>query len=237
MIYKLNEISKKDINIVGGKAGNLGELINNGFNVPKGFVCTNLESKNEVFNMMNKLNLNTVAVRSSAICEDGAFNSYAGQFESFLNIKKEDVIKYINKCFKSKESANIKEYIEEKNIENENTKVSAIIQDMINGDFSGVMFTKNPVNNKNQIIIEYVPGLGEKLVQGEEKPIQIILNKDTLDLVSESDNCKLISTETIIKLAKIGIEIEDNFKVPQDIEWTIKNNEIFILQTRNITSL
>ena len=64
MIYKLDEISKKDVQEVGGKASNLGELIKLGFNVPKGFVCTSKENIEDIYNMYNKLKLDKVAVRS-----------------------------------------------------------------------------------------------------------------------------------------------------------------------------
>ena len=100
MIYKLDEITKKDVQEVGGKAANLGELIKFGFNVPKGFVCTAKENKNNIYNMYNKLKLDKVAVRSSAICEDGTQNSYAGQFETFLNIDKEEIFKLENYCIR-----------------------------------------------------------------------------------------------------------------------------------------
>lgn len=93
MIYKLDEISKKDVLEVGGKAANLGELIKLGFNVPKGFVCTSKENRDDIYNMYNKLKLGNVAVRSSAICEDGTQNSYAWQFETFLNINKKKLLK------------------------------------------------------------------------------------------------------------------------------------------------
>ena len=171
MIYKLDEITKKDVQEVGGKAANLGELIKFGFNVPKGFVCTAKENKNNIYNMYNKLKLDKVAVRSSAICEDGTQNSYAGQFETFLNIDKEEIIKSVEKG-----------YINEKNIVDDNTKVSVIVQEMIDGDISGVMFTKDPVSGDDTIIIESVLGLGEKLVQGEVTPAQIIINKNTLTM-------------------------------------------------------
>lgn len=161
MIYKLDEITKKDVQEVGGKAANLGELIKFGFNVPKGFVCTAKENKNNIYNMYDKLKLDKVAVRSSAICEDGTQNSYAGQFETFLNIDKEEIIKSVEKCYESNRSENIKGYINEKNIVDDNTKVSVIVQEMIDGDISGVMFTKNPVSGDDTIIIESVLGWGK----------------------------------------------------------------------------
>ena len=233
MIYKLDEITKKDVQEVGGKAANLGELIKFGFNVPKGFVCTAKENKNNIYNMYNKLKLDKVAVRSSAICEDGTQNSYAGQFETFLNIDKEEIIKSVEKCYRSE---NIKGYINEKNIVDDNTKVSVIVQEMIDGDISGVMFTKDPVSGDDTIIIESVLGLGEKLVQGEVTPAQIIINKNTLTMENKV-GIKMLSNNEIELLSKIGLELERFFKAPQDIEWSLKDGKIYILQTRNITTL
>lgn len=236
MIYKLDEISKKDVLEVGGKAANLGELIKLGFNVPKGFVCTSKENRDDIYNMYNKLKLGNVAVRSSAICEDGTQNSYAGQFETFLNINKEEINKSIEKCYDSNKSENIKGYINEKNIVNEDAKVSVIVQKMIYGDISGVMFTKNPVSGDDIIIIESVLGLGEKLVQGEATPTQITINKHTL-IIENNIGKEMLSDNEIRTLSRIGLDIERFFKAPQDIEWSLKDGEIYILQTRNITTL
>ena len=221
---------------VGGKAANLGELIKLGYNVPRGFVCTAKANKNNIYNMYNKLKLDKVAVRSSAICEDGTQNSYAGQFETFLNINKEGIIKSIEKCYESNRSENIKGYINEKNIIDENTKVSVIVQEMIDGDISGVMFTKNPVTGADTIIIESVLGLGEKLVQGEATPTQIIINKNAL-IIENKIGIEMLSKNEIESLTKIGLEVERFFKAPQDIEWCLKDGKIYVLQTRNITTL
>ena len=236
MIYKLDEVSKKDVQEVGGKAANLGELIKLGFNVPRGFVCTAKENRDDIYNMYNKLKLDKVAVRSSAICEDGIQNSYAGQFETFLNIDKEEIIKSVEKCYESNRSENIKGYINEKDIVDDDTKVSVIVQEMIDGDIAGVMFTKNPVTGDDTIIIESVLGLGEKLVQGEVTPSQLTINKNTL-IIENKIGKEMLSDDEAKLLSEIGMEIESKFKAPQDIEWTIKDGEIYILQARNITTL
>lgn len=236
MIYKLDDIGKENIEKVGGKAANLGKLIELGINVPKGFVCTSIENRNDIYNMYDNLKLKKVAVRSSAICEDGKQNSYAGQFETFLNINKEEIINSIKKCYESNKSENIKEYINEKNISTDNTKVSVIVQEMIAGEASGVMFTKNPITGEDKIIIESVLGLGEKLVQGEVTPTQFVIDKNTL-LVENEIGPKILSNNKMEALSQIGLKIENYFKVPQDIEWTIEDEKIYILQTRNITTL
>lgn len=107
---------------------------------------------------------------------------------------------------------------------------------MIDGDISGVMFTKNPVTGDDTIVIESVLGLGEKLVQGEVTPAQIIINKNTL-MIANKVGIKMLSKNEIESLSKIGLDIERFFKAPQDIEWSLKDGEIYILQTRNITTL
>lgn len=107
---------------------------------------------------------------------------------------------------------------------------------MIYGDISGVMFTKNPVSGDDIIIIESVLGLGEKLVQGEATPTQITINKHTL-IIENNIGKEMLSDNEIRTLSRIGLDIERFFKAPQDIEWSLKDGEIYILQTRNITTL
>ena len=136
---------------------------------------------------------------------DSKFNMR--QFDTFLNINKEEIISSIEKCYNSNKSENIKGYINEKNIEEDNTKVSVIIQEMINGNISGVMFTKDPITGNDKILIESVFGLGEKLVQGEATPTQIILDKETLKVENEIGK-KMLSEDIVKTLSEIGIKIE-----------------------------
>lgn len=200
-------------------------------NVPNGFVCTSID-ENEIYKKFDELNLNIVAVRSSAICEDSKENSFAGQFETILNVDKTHLIESVYKCFKSSNEINVKQYAIEKNVPENQMKVAVIVQEMIDGDISGVMFTKNPINNNNEIVIEFVRGLGEKLVQGEATPSQVIVeNKKIKQYLGD----KLLTENTIIKLANIATKIEKHFGIPQDIEWTIKNDIIYVLQARPIT--
>lgn len=200
-------------------------------NVPNGFVCTSLD-ENEIYKKIEELNLNVVAVRSSAICEDSKENSFAGQFETILNVDKTNLIESIDKCFKSSNEINVKEYAIEKNVPENQMKVAVIVQEMINGDISGVMFTKNPINNNKEIVIEFVKGLGEKLVQGEETPSQVIIEDDK---IKQYLGEKFLKENVIIELANIAAKIEEYFGMPQDIEWTIKNDIIYVLQARPIT--
>lgn len=239
--------------IVGGKAYNLNILTKNGIKVPKWFVVT---SSDESFSVdENKL----YAVRSSAIGEDGSENSYAGQMESFLYVKPNDIKTRIQDVINSANSKRLKSYKEQNNLNNQ-TKVSVIIQEMINSDVSGVAFSSNPISGKrNSIVISSVFGLGEGLVSGEldadtfvveedkiikdivEKPYKITFNSElgfgTKKVQNDNPKKPSLSDEQIIQIANKVKEIVEIYDKPQDIEWAYQNNELYILQARPITTL
>ena len=99
------------------------------------------------------------AVRSSANIEDGINHSWAGVFESFLNVESEKLPDYISECYLSLLSDKVNSYIETTNSKyNGFKKMSVIVQEMVNSEISGVLFTRNPINNDNVTIIEMVPG-------------------------------------------------------------------------------
>ncbi|MEX0616692.1 MAG: phosphoenolpyruvate synthase [Candidatus Woykebacteria bacterium] len=202
-----------------------------------------------------------VAVRSSATAEDLPQASFAGQYQSFLNVKGEkDLIFAIRKCWASLFEPRAIFYREEKSFNHLKVGIAVIIQEMIEPEASGVMFTVNPVtNNKSRIVIESVWGLGELVVKGEVTPDhyevekgkfviidkKISLQKDQLVLV-EDKNRKIqvsnkyagsqkISDVKILELAKIGKKIENLYLLPQDIEWAY-SDKLYILQSRPVTT-
>jgi len=238
MIKNLKEIKKQEVDLFGGKATNLGFLIQNGFNVPEGFaIPTEVkklteEIKKEILEKFKSLN-SPVSVRSSATCEDSSKSSFAGQFDTFLNIKTEkELLNSIEKCWDSANSERVKAYIENKGIKK--VKMAVIIQKMVDADFAGVVFTVDPVEKKN-ILIEITQGLGDKLVSGKITPSSFFVNKDFK--IVKGDNSCSIKKDLIIKISKVGKDIEKIYSKPQDIEFCIKNKEIFILQSRPITTL
>lgn len=239
MIKDLRNIKKEEVDLFGGKATNLGFLIQNGFNVPEGFCISTqvnvLDNKlnNETIKRFKKFK-SAVAVRSSATAEDSKKSSFAGQFDTFLNIKNEkQLFKAVEKCKNSVKSARAKAYAKNKKIRN--IRMAVIVQKMIDADYAGVIFTLNPVNKKD-ILIEIVRGLGDKLVSGKITPNNYFVDRKFLEIVNKSESFK-IYTNLVKKLAKIALDIELIYKSPQDIEFCIKNNEIFILQSRPITTL
>lgn len=204
-----------------------------------------------------------VAVRSSATAEDLPTASFAGQQTTFLNIKGEtQVVEKVKDCWASLFEARAIFYREEHKFDYFKVGIAVPIQKMVQSDTSGVMFTCDPVTGqKNQIIIEAIYGLGELIVQGEvipdyyevdrnslkilkkiisKQPIQLIkagtLNKKSAVPSSKQAKQK-IPDRQIVELAKFGKKLHNHYYHPQDIEWSIERNNIYILQTRPVTTL
>lgn len=265
----LYEVSLKDILLVGGKAGSLGELIQSGVPVPEGFVVTtagylnkDTELQKEIYEAFDDLRTESVAVRSSAIAEDSVNASWAGLLESYLHVKQDDVLNAIQDCWQSINSERVLWYAKQNKIPESKRAVAVIVQRMVDSDVSGVMFTQSPVtNNKNELMIEAAYGLGELLVQGEITPDNYLINKATLEIISKSKGSQRVrlvhqngntrktavphylqrkqtlTVEQVLDVAKLGKKIENHYRTPQDIEWAIENEALWIVQSRPITTL
>jgi len=203
-----------------------------------------------------------VAVRSSATAEDLPTASFAGQQATFLNIKGEaNLLNSVRQCWASLFTARAIFYREENKISHEKVKISVIVQKMIQSVVSGVMFTINPVTNeKDRILIEAVWGLGELIVQGTVVPDRYNVQKETFSILSkqisdqpiqlikvgkETKEAEVpkklrekqkISDEEIIELAKIGDKLQKHYYFPQDVEWAKEGKNLYIVQTRPVTT-
>ncbi len=157
------------------------------------------------------------AVRSSALSEDAEKNSMAGQFLTKLDVSRSDLEEAIEEvCDDAKEKlGSLSEF-------------SLLIQEFIEADFSGIAFTRNPHGNR-EMVLEYFSGRGDVVVGGLVKPIREAFYRTRKEVASELPN--------IYKIKEVFIAIENVFNFPQDIEWCMKNGELFILQSRPITSL
>nr|AIF00814.1 phosphoenolpyruvate synthase (pps, ppsA) [uncultured marine group II/III euryarchaeote KM3_139_C07] len=193
--------------------------------------------KKEILKNYKKLKNKKVAVRSSATAEDLPTASFAGQQDTYLNTKgNKDLIEAIQKCWASLFTSRAIYYREKNNFKHRDVLIAVVIQEMIDAKYAGVMFTIDPVNKK-YILIEVVEGLGEALVSGQVTPNTYFMNKKTHYLEKKSENFKLDPT-IITKISIIGEKIEKHYKYPQDIELALdKNNKIYILQSRPITTL
>ncbi|HHT62559.1 MAG: PEP/pyruvate-binding domain-containing protein [Bacillota bacterium] len=182
-----------------------------------------------------------VAVRSSATAEDLPSASFAGQLESFLNIGSfSDIIVAVKKCWASLWSPRAIHYRFQKGIGQSNIAMAVIIQEMVPAQAAGVMFTANPItNSRKEFYIEAVSGLGEGLVSGEKNADRYIVGKEDLHIISKVavENYPYLNDFQIKTLADYGAKLEFMYEEYQDIEWALYRGEIYILQTRPITTL
>ena len=204
-----------------------------------------------------------VAVRSSATAEDLPTASFAGQQATFLNIHGDaSVIFHVRKCWASLFTARAIFYRVEQKFDHFKVGVAVPVQKMVQSDRSGIMFTVDPVtSDKKTIVIEGIYGLGELIVQGAVTPDHFEVDKATLKiktktvgnqekamvwrhgktviekLTATSRDRQKVTDSEVVAIAKLGVQLEKHYYFPQDIEWAIENKEVFITQTRPITTL
>jgi pyruvate,water dikinase len=205
-----------------------------------------------------------VAVRSSATAEDSGTTSFAGQQASFLNVQGEaNLLMMVKECWASLFTARSIYYRVENKIKHESVKISVVVMKMIQSEVSGVMFSIDPSkNDKERIIIESVWGLGEMIVQGAVIPDKYVVQKGTFAILSKEvsdqsiqlvgvkgkDNKEVevpknirdkqkITDEEIVKLAKMAAKLQEHYYFPQDCEWAKEKGELYIVQTRPITTI
>lgn len=213
--------------------------------------------------LSGKLKSALVAVRSSATAEDLPGASFAGQQATFLNIKGEaNLLNATRECWASLFTARAIFYREQNKIVHSKVKISVIVQVMVQSEVSGVAFSIDPVtNNKERIVIEAVWGLGELIVQGSVVPDRYVVQKETFSILSKeiSDQSiqlvkkgtetkevevpkkkreiRKLTDEEIISLAKTVDNLQKHYYFPQDVEWAMEGEILYIVQTRPVTTI
>jgi pyruvate,water dikinase len=183
-----------------------------------------------------------VAVRSSAVCEDDARASYAGQQETFLNVGGADaVIGAVKECWASFFSPRALFYRSCKG-SLDDLRMAVVVQEMVAAERSGVMFTVDPIRHRRDcMVIEAVFGLGERIVSGEATPDHYVVGRDDGGIVSEfipqEEGQRVLASSDLDRLRELGLNLETFFNAPQDIEWCMKGSDVFLLQSRPITTL
>ncbi|NPV43677.1 MAG: pyruvate, phosphate dikinase [Firmicutes bacterium] len=310
-VKRLDEISRKDFPLAGGKGSNLGEMIRAGLPVPEGFVILTSAYKRFVVqnniqesieNILGKIDSDdagkleevsqtiknwfkegeipedvrkeialaykqlggdAVAVRSSATAEDLPGSSFAGQYDTYLNISGiDEICMAVKKCFASLWNARAISYRLKQGISHSELAHAVVVQRLIDGERAGILFTANPVNGRrDQMVINASWGLGEAIVSGEVSPDQWTVDRNTFNIVEEAISAKRVMTvrgkegtanikvpaelqnkpslsiKDIKRLIEVGCRTESYFGSPQDIEWVICKDKIYILQSRDITAL
>lgn len=204
-----------------------------------------------------------VAVRSSATAEDLPQASFAGQQETYLNVKGEaHVVEKVKDCFASLFTERAIFYRTEQKFDHFKVGLAAVVQKMVESERSGIAFSVDPISqDKNTIVIEAIKGLGEYIVGGNVTPDHYEVNKKSFVITNkqvkfqkamlvkyhggnrevklgkgEGSVQKLTDSE-IVKLAILIADVEKHYFFPQDIEWALENKRMFIVQSRPITTL
>ena len=289
MIYYTSDKKDISTSSVGGKAFNLFQLKKIGMNVPNWIVIPqsvlqelipeDLKQNpirediaktirkheiqqnflDEILSIFENGHSNYFAVRSSAIDEDGAAHSFAGQFETYLYVTPKNLAESIRKIWLSAFSERVMTYRDQNGL-NQQFGIAVIIQEMIDADVAGVGFGINPTTGDRQTkVISSVYGLGEGLVSGELNADTYLLKNGTIDsqltdkahalVQSETGGVKMIDIEDslrnkssmtddqLLEIARILDELGAAIGKPQDIEFAVADDRIYLLQTRPITSL
>lgn len=235
MIIKLDIQAEAHLAEIGGKAANLAKLSEH-FSVPEAFIISADEAivSTEVLQWFDALSVSSVAVRSSAANEDGVSSAWAGQLETSLNVGRNELIDAIQHCRSSVRSARARAY--SGLTKSGAGRVAVIVQRMVNARISGVAFTRHPVTNENETVIEAVVGLGDALVSGLTTPETIIVsNNKSLDVLSEQQD--ILSKDEITEIAQLALGVESRLGYPVDIEWAYEGQNLYLLQARPITTL
>lgn len=204
-----------------------------------------------------------VAVRSSATAEDLPDASFAGQQETYLNIRGEkNLLSAVQKCWASLYGARAIYYRAKQGFDDRSVNIAVVIQELVNSEKAGVMFTSHPVTGEPLTIIEGSWGLGESVVSGSVSPdkyvfdqcsgkvvdrligtklIEIVADGEhgtkTLNVPEVRQKANVLSDAEVTRLAMYGKIAEDHYGTPQDVEWGIVGDIIYILQSRPITTI
>lgn len=221
----------------------------------------------EIINAYLKLKpgirLPLVAVRSSATAEDLPEASFAGQQATFLNIMGEaNVIQAVREAWASLFEPRAIYYRQTQGFDHFKVALAVPVQLMVQSDVSGIMFSINPVtNDKRRVVIEAVWGLGEKIVQGAYTPDHYEVDKGSMAIYSKvvnhqseqlikvngktketgvpkhlQDKPKLSDNQILI-LGALAVKLQQHYMFPQDAEWAMEDNKIYLVQTRPITTI
>ena len=266
-----------DAGLVGGKAANLSRLARLYHRVPDGFslpvtmmdAVHPLDLRDEIIaaisDLMNchRLPDFIAAVRSSAVDEDGATASFAGQHETYLNIVgAEAIMEAITRCWESARSEHALDYRRQQGLSVERPQIAVLVQQLVASDVSAVVFSANPITgSRDEIMINASWGLGESIVGGTVTPDTFVVRKSDLAVVQRvvADKQRMtvsapggthevevprflrneasLNDEQIVEMAKLALILEVTMEHPVDIECAYAGGELYLLQCRPITTL
>jgi pyruvate,water dikinase len=257
----------RDVAVAGGKGASLARLTAEGLPVPPGFVVSSdalqrvvdterlrglaragdhdgaqalvhktaaPEAVRGAYDELGGL----VAVRSSACAEDSEAASFAGQQETFLNVLgSAEVSRHVVECWASFFAERALFYRARKG-SLDDLRMAVVVQRMVEPDKAGVLFTCDAVQRRrDQMIVEAVAGLGEHVVSGHVTPDHYVVDRGGRVKRQATPNGGVLAAAEIERLAALGRDLEERFGMPQDIEWALAGDRLYLLQSRPVTTL
>lgn len=221
------------------------------------------DMESEIHSAFRDLNFRYVAVRSSAAVEDSTTASWAGQMESYLNVREEDLCLSIRRCWASLFSERALSYRQHRGSGQDSFETAVVVQEMLESRVAGTAFSIHPVTgDAENILIESCFGLGETLVLGRETPNTYLIRKDDLSISEKYPGSQragirrtqdgggnesfiltdisiddMLSENELERIARVVIAIEKAFEFPVDVEWALDGAVLYILQTRPVTGI
>ncbi len=246
VVYPLGKLPRELENSAGGKGRALARLTQGGFPVPDGCVllpeafageALTAEAWEQLKGQLARLRggkMLRFAVRSSALSEDSAQASFAGEFESVLDVESDDEIREALRVVRaSRHMARVQAYSQAQGLRGAEHLLAVVIQKMIWPDFSGVLFTADPLSGDlMRMTGNFVAGLGDKLVSGQVSAAEFSFARPEGGYTGPAELSRAAKS-----LHREAHEIEHELGCPQDIEWALAGGRVFILQARPITTL
>ncbi|HEV8670414.1 MAG TPA: PEP/pyruvate-binding domain-containing protein [Candidatus Limnocylindria bacterium] len=266
VVLPLSALGAGDIAVAGGKGANLGELIRAGFPVPDGFVITTeayaaaaraagvdrsdpvdarerltatpmpTDIENAIRDAHRALG-GRVAVRSSATAEDLPEASFAGQQDTILDVEGDDaLLDAVRRCWASLWNDRAVAYRATHEVDETVIRLAVVVQRMVPATIAGVLFTADPITGRRRrAAIDAVRGLGEQLVSGAVNPDHYLVDASTGAVLERRGS--ILDDARLRELATMGARVEAHFGRPQDIEWAIDERKLWIVQSRDVTTL
>ena len=234
-----------DVRQVGGKAAALGELVRAGFDVPSFLVITsdsfsesglNHTARDVLMQQTPALGPGPYAVRSSGTEEDGSAHSHAGQFLSFLGVAAPDVAEAALKVWRSGSTETLRAYRASRGLAPESGAPAVIVQRLVKARAAGVAFSADPLSGRrDRIIVAATSGLGDRLVGGEIDGENYVIDRASGASLQAPEGGVLGAVD-LAALVALVVRVEVERGSPQDIEWAVEGNRLFLLQARPITT-
>lgn len=232
--------------VTGGKAAVLGELIAQGWPVPPGFVVTaeapaDADLDRVLPDAAEQIGADLFAVRSSGVAEDLPDASYAGLYETLLNVGSGGLADAVRRCLAAVQADRVRAYHDRRFPEGGQSGMAVVVQAMVDARAAGVAFTAHPVTGaRDQIVVTAVAGLGESLVSGEQTGEEWTVTGRARPHCTRRaiDGTQVLDQAQAGQVADLAARVAEHFGHPQDIEWAVDTSgALWLLQARPMTAL